>query len=571
MSLRSEALEWLAARFGVRGEPTYTSKFYVPEESWTGESAWWLEIPLHVIGAAASRDVHLLCQTAPDASTFHYLRVPTEFMTANLSKLILRDNDRASLFLSAEPADLFAEKRGAGALSFSSFQVSTAHGQFGPNSVLTAAELRSAQDQGWHCSLRPVTAAVSQPDDGTAVMDLLSQAHSRVSAVIGAAAEPLSVLRRAEEHRAYWRPQNPRLILLAESHVYTTEDELQRRLRECPQLPSNLPRGYVRLVYCLGYGENAWLDRPIVRPRNGGTPQFWKIFQACLSRIAANEDFAPTQLSRTRDSVQRLTSKLALLSQLRERGIWLVDASIAALYAPGAVTPSREQRELILHTSWDAYTKSVVESAGPAAILCVGTGIARALRTRLERLGIPWAAVPQPQARLPTSEHMRIFATYHAVCEDPRRIRTVPVTVQQALSPDRGPRFLRSLGPQQVNGSLRRCCVAVGAQMLFNSFIEWVEAEVLPLQRANPTWYRLDGWAEGGNRAVVARFRHAGRVWQVHGDTHFDPILRAYNAVRLGEYADPFVVGWARTRNCLNLASGLSTRPKYFYVYQQGV
>lgn len=50
--------------------------------------------------------------------------VPAGFVTANLSKLALRDNDRVSLFLSAEPADLFVERRGTGKLSFAPFRVS---------------------------------------------------------------------------------------------------------------------------------------------------------------------------------------------------------------------------------------------------------------------------------------------------------------------------------------------------------------------------------------------------------------------------------------------------------------
>lgn len=123
-SLRSEALDWLSSRFVVQGEPTYTSKFYVPERSWTGESAWWIEIPRRAIETPGAHHLHLVCQVAPSVSTFHYLRVPAEFLTANLSKLALRENGRVSLFLSAEPADLFVDRRGASKLSFAPFRVS---------------------------------------------------------------------------------------------------------------------------------------------------------------------------------------------------------------------------------------------------------------------------------------------------------------------------------------------------------------------------------------------------------------------------------------------------------------
>lgn len=105
-------------------EPTYVSKFYVPEHSWTGQSAWWLEIPRGIVENAESDHLHLLCQVAPNSSDFHYLRVPGEFFRRNLTKLVLRGNGRLSLFLSAEPTDLFVERRGSGRLPFASFKIS---------------------------------------------------------------------------------------------------------------------------------------------------------------------------------------------------------------------------------------------------------------------------------------------------------------------------------------------------------------------------------------------------------------------------------------------------------------
>ena len=46
--------------------------------------------------------------------------------------------------------------------------------------------------------------------------------HSALAQLIGPEMEPISVIHRVEEHRAYWRPETTRLVLLAESHVYTT-------------------------------------------------------------------------------------------------------------------------------------------------------------------------------------------------------------------------------------------------------------------------------------------------------------------------------------------------------------
>lgn len=57
-------------------------------------------------------------------------------------------------------------------------------------------------------------------------------------------------------------------------------------------VPSDVPRGFVRLVYCLGYGENWLLNHPINNPSNTGTLQFWKIFYRCINPVQSNRDFS---------------------------------------------------------------------------------------------------------------------------------------------------------------------------------------------------------------------------------------------------------------------------------------
>lgn len=121
MPLRSDALRWLAGRFGIRDAPIYTSKFYLARESRTGEAAWWLEFPRSILDAAGSPDLHFVCQVEPKRTDFHYLRVPKEFIKTNLPRLDVRDDDRVSIFLSAEAADLFVDRRGDGKVSFTRF------------------------------------------------------------------------------------------------------------------------------------------------------------------------------------------------------------------------------------------------------------------------------------------------------------------------------------------------------------------------------------------------------------------------------------------------------------------
>ncbi len=227
----------------------------------------------------------------------------------------------------------------------------------------------------------------------------------------------------------YWRPIKPRVVLLAESHVYTTPAELDRQLQPLPELPTDLPRGFVRLVYALGYGENELLDQAIVSPRNSGTPQYWKIFQSCLTPIGQVADCSTMQASRTPDARSRLRAKLGVLRALKDRGVWLLDASVAALYLPGRPKPAAEIRSAVLQASWDQYVRAVLLEAAPAAVLCVGVGVARALQSRLQQTDIPWAAVPQPQAHLSSQGHAAIHAIYSRVCSDASTIGSVPPVV----------------------------------------------------------------------------------------------------------------------------------------------
>jgi hypothetical protein len=105
----------------------------------------------------------------------------------------------------------------------------------------------------------------------------------------------------------------------------------------------------------------------------------------------------------------------------------------------------------------------------------------------------------------------------------------------------------------------------------FPSFAAFLEAVVLPLKAEHPTRSRLDGWPSGGNWEVTGRFWYANALWTVHADTHFEPLLLAYEASRRGQ--DPFVVEPTKTRRSLNIKASLRARManprfKYIYVYE---
>ena len=77
--------------------------------------------------------------------------------------------------------------------------------------------------------------------------------------------DSLNVVKTVEEYRQFWKPKTVKVILLAESHVFTTQDEYNLKLNEywiqklLGSESMDYPRNFVRFVYCLGYGEKRLL------------------------------------------------------------------------------------------------------------------------------------------------------------------------------------------------------------------------------------------------------------------------------------------------------------------------
>jgi hypothetical protein len=101
----------------------------------------------------------------------------------------------------------------------------------------------------------------------------LELAYGRVRDIIGRErAECLDAAVEVERLRLACRPERVRVVVLAESHVWTSPDEIRSRVAQ----PNGIETGFARFVYCLGYGEPQLVE-PTVAP-NRGTPQFWKLF-----------------------------------------------------------------------------------------------------------------------------------------------------------------------------------------------------------------------------------------------------------------------------------------------------
>lgn len=249
-------------------------------------------------------------------------------------------------------------------------------------------------------------------------MGSLEDCHGKLCSILGTEIEPVEVFRIADQYRRFWRPEKVRTILLAESHVHTSGEEATLTITLPANITSLAPRSFVRLVYCLGYGENELVYKPIIDPKNSGTWQFWQVFYSCLKQVTCNEDFAAIQKARTPDLHQRIQNKLGLLEQLKQAGVWLVDGSLAALYLPGRGKPQPVIRQQALEKSWDYYVGEQIIEAKPEHIICIGNGVRNSLKSRLTEAtsSCRITTVKQPNARMSACERFQNFKTYFEIC-----------------------------------------------------------------------------------------------------------------------------------------------------------
>jgi len=223
--------------------------------------------------------------------------------------------------------------------------------------------------------------------------------------------EPFQIIKSVDEHRNFWKPTKVKTILLAESHVHTNETEHAHtieydnfsELKKCP-------RNFVKLVYCLGYGEKRFTEIK----KNSGTPQFWKIFVACTYKNF-NSEFNKILVSKTPNFDDRIQNKIKILEKLKENGIWLLDASIVALYNNNK-KPSQKIMKEIIEISWKKYVSEIINETKPGNIIVIGKGVSKILKDKLTCLNIRFNDQPQPQARLSKKEIENTYLKYYELC-----------------------------------------------------------------------------------------------------------------------------------------------------------
>jgi hypothetical protein len=228
--------------------------------------------------------------------------------------------------------------------------------------------------------------------------------------------DSLDVVKQVEEYRQFWKPAKTNVVLLAESHVYTNEQDFET---ECKKslleiLFPNYPSRYVRFVYCLGYGENELLSRRL--EDNPGTPQYWKIFSSCVANSLNDLGFHRVTKRETPSLLQRLRNKIGVLQEMKKRGVWLLDASIVGIYR---AIDDLETKEKIIRICWDEHVKNIILESHPKHTIVIGKGVEAILSDRLNKVGISYTALPQPQGvRGPSEVLSNYYSEYQKICSE---------------------------------------------------------------------------------------------------------------------------------------------------------
>ena len=156
---------------------------------------------------------------------------------------------------------------------------------------------------------------------------------------------------------------------------------------------------------------------------NKGTPQYWRLFNDTVCE--------PTPTSHIRllktgekNPQQRVHNKLDLLKKMQRAGIWLVDASVTALYGNGIKLTKSHSRD-VLKACWGSHIREVLRGCAPSAILIVGKGVESAIGGAVRQslgCGIEVVPIYQPNARqFGEVDRLKCFnlcSRHRAVCRD---------------------------------------------------------------------------------------------------------------------------------------------------------
>jgi hypothetical protein len=119
---RQRALKYLDDFLGQpRPHCIAASKFFRPEESWTGKEAWWFDLSIEKIERYPGEDYYLLGEWGRDE--FVVLRVCNRFLWSNRESFDTKYRQRIRLHLAAYEENWLVDERVADGLCFSDFEM----------------------------------------------------------------------------------------------------------------------------------------------------------------------------------------------------------------------------------------------------------------------------------------------------------------------------------------------------------------------------------------------------------------------------------------------------------------
>jgi hypothetical protein len=228
--------------------------------------------------------------------------------------------------------------------------------------------------------------------------------------------DSFDVVKQVEQYRQFWRPEKTSVVLLAESHVYTDEQDYQMICDQSitHRVIPDYPLRFVRFVYCLGYGESELVTGSRPDGKNSGTPQYWKIFSSCVADDENELRFRRVLKSGTPSLTLRLSNKADVLKRMKKRGLWLLDASIVGLYGSGQ--RRHVVTEKIMTICWQNFMARMILKSNPKEIIVIGVGVGNILNSQLKRLNVPFTVIPQPQARGDSQWQIENYKKYQRIC-----------------------------------------------------------------------------------------------------------------------------------------------------------
>ena len=183
-----------------------------------------------------------------------------------------------------------------------------------------------------------------------------------------------------------------KFIVVAESHIRTSGKEV-RALIDSSKLPRNMPKNsplnFVKLVYCLAYGEPFLLEKPRLVENNAGTPDYVNLLKN-LSDYQESDKIG-------------LTRKVNILKAFKKKGLWLLDASVHACYLGSDERLPDDLVCKIIPLSWKNYIRPIIDytRVKPENVWIIGKTTHDLLHGKYIR-DENW--IYQPRAKIPDTE-----------------------------------------------------------------------------------------------------------------------------------------------------------------------